>query len=1095
MIGAPFDESSGDPRIVPRVLAAACALAEAHFPTPTVEAAHFLISGELHAWDRYPHLPEEDLRQLGRLLNHRANPLSNKELFESELKRFIDGDGSLCQYALDEDGLLLPRHGIDPCACADGLLNEIDLIRAGSVTDRPIAQPGHYVTTVRVPQLGDRVPSVVTAHLTLEGHHIAAVTAPPHVATAPAREDIDIKLGQVLELAALHDEASNGMHRASVLSELFKRLRSRESRSPIDVLRVRSGRVSVLNAPTGFGKSVKMRVLGSWAIQEDVTIALVVPRNSDVVKLAHGIEEDLRGQGIDPHGLVVPLMSPNAQMRELQRVMEQEPDSGLRLWAQEKLGYGCALPSATSTEREVDTWDAGNEPCVKLAPDEPVQVSVRRRKSPPRAQTCPFQSTCGKFEPQRQACTARVIVTTHANFYQGRVHVPVRLDDGLVVDRLPIEELVMRRCPLIVIDEIDDFQSHVLSSEGRGLTLAWGDHREDRPLLDADTEHIDAFGRLPTRLSQGLRNTIASTRWLAETYINALADGTLGPSARQKSRSKQHRPAEKRWIIPRRWDTWLVTQLRAYMANDPELIVGCEQQNDPQSHHRSLFRDLTDEHVAVDKLPEHVRPLGRLLREVVHPRQPSGDTHQIRRLVDELLHRWVPEQRLRADVTDRLLRRAFLEPLRLLMYQFVHGAPAFTQAGMESVRQIADVLGSYSAWRAIPHGPLGRLMFAFTEDIRHGRSGDTKLSVAAFGGDPHSYVATLGDITSYARCGRGRAVLGLSATAYAPGAHRHHVHVEPTWWVPDQNPGAVDIESVPVRGPERDQVRVSGLSGKERVEATRLMGERLWPLLRNELDVLQQSGTGGVQDRILLASTSYDSCRYLAEGLIHGGAQPNSLVVAVRPGEYTPALGASVVHHEGVSQELPGDRLEGFPYLPGARILIAPLGRAERGLNILAPDTHVSAIGSIWVAIRPIPLVDDPDELLAFLGSHSLANARSSAAPWLEMQRRRKVAGHYFEELVTNERYFRSLPDVTKRAIAAELVISLIQLVGRARRGGTPGRIKLVDHAFIDSSGRSDLPSLIRQLRADWASKGALPLMRELYGTTLDAFFDFADNH
>lgn len=1090
-----LEESSGDHRIVPRVLAAACALAEAYFPMPTVKAAHFLISGELHAWDRYPDLPEEDLRRLGRLLRHRSNPLSNEELFKGELQRFIEGDGSLCQYTLGESGLLLPRHGMAPRACADELLDEIDRIRAGSTTNRPVAQPGHYVTTVRVPQIGDRVPSVVTAHLTLEDHHTIAITAPTRVATAVAREDIDIKLGEVQELAALHDHVSKGTHRASVLSELFKRLRSRGNRSPIDVLRVPSGQVSVLNAPTGFGKSVKMRVLGSWAVQEDVTIALIAPRNSDVIKLAHGIEEDLRSQGIDPRGLVVPLMSPNAQMRELQRVMEQEPDPDIRLWAQEKLGYGCALPSATSTEHEVDTWDAGNEPCVKLAPEESGQAFVRRRKSPPRAQTCPFQSTCGKFEQQRQACTARVIVTTHANFYQGRVHIPVLLDDGALVDRLPIEELVMRRCQLIVIDEIDDFQSHVLSSEGRGLTLAWGNHREDRPLLDADTEHIDAFGRLPARLSQGLRNTIASTRWLAETYINALSDGTLGPSQRQRSRHKRHRPAEKRWILPRRWDTWLVTQLRAYMADNPELIVGGEQESDSQSPHHSLFDDLTDERVAVDKLPEHVRPLGRLLREVVHPRQPSGDTHQIRRLIDDLLHGWVPEQRLRADVTDRLLRRAFLEPLRLLMYQFVHGAPAFTQAGMESVRDIADVLGPYSAWRAIPHGPLGRLMFAFTEDIRHGRSGDTKLSVAAFGGDPHSYVATLGDITSYARCGHSRAVLGLSATAYAPGAHRHHVHVEPTWWVPDQKPGAVDIESVAVRGPDRENVRVSGRSGKKRVEATRLMGERLWPLLRNELDALEQSGARGVQDRILLASTSYDSCRYLAEGLVYGGAQPNSLVVATRPGEYTSTGSASVAPPEGVCQELPGDRLEDFPRLSGARILIAPLGRAERGLNILAPETHVSAIGSIWVAIRPIPLVDDPDELLAFLGSHCLAKARSSAEPWVEMQRRRKVAGHYFEELVTNERYFRSLPDVTKRAIAAELVISLIQLVGRARRGGTPGRIKLVDHAFIDPSGRSDLPSLIRHLRADWDSNGALPLMRELYGTTLDAFFDFADNH
>lgn len=96
---------------------------------------------------------------------------------------------------------------------------------------------------------------------------------------------------------------------------------------------------------------------------------------------------------------------------------------------------------------------------------------------------------------------------------------------------------------------------------------------------------------------------------------------------------------------------------------------------------------------------------------------------------------------------------------------------------------------------------------------------------------------------------------------------------------------------------------------------------------------------------------------------------------------------------------------------------------------------------------------------------------------------------------MTSERYFRSLPPRAKRAVAAELIISLIQLVGRARRGGTPGRIKLVDAAFLDTRGNSDLPHLIRELRDQWAESRQLPLMRRYYGTTLDAFFRFADDH
>jgi hypothetical protein len=78
--------------------------------------------------------------------------------------------------------------------------------------------------------------------------------------------------------------------------------------------------------------------------------------------------------------------------------------------------------------------------------------------------------SCGKFSLARAACTAGIIVTSHANPLIGRLQVPV--DDGRsVTDGVTVEELVLRRSHVLVIDEIDTFQRTAISQAGRGLLL------------------------------------------------------------------------------------------------------------------------------------------------------------------------------------------------------------------------------------------------------------------------------------------------------------------------------------------------------------------------------------------------------------------------------------------------------------------------------------------------------------------------------------------------------------------------------------------------------------------------------------------------
>ncbi|MET7611609.1 hypothetical protein ABZX97_10940 [Streptomyces seoulensis] len=1105
-------DSELDRRILPKVIACACALAQAHFPLwakdgsagTDLKRVSYLLTGQYDAWSQYPQLSGEEQRRISRMLRQRPNRLSNEESLHTDAERFL-ATGALCEYVLQDDGVLAARHGMLPQELADVLLEEIDRLRAENSGPLPHAEPGEYVTTLRVPVAGHDSTWAVQAHYTLQERHAAPEAEPVRVCTAPAGQ-LTLKVKEFLALNRELDQQAGETFRTESLDPLFAQLRTGDDVEIGDLLHVQAGNLRVLQAPTGFGKSVLMRSLGSWAQAEGATLGLAVPTTMAALKMAYGIEKDLRSRGVeDPERLVVPLMSPNSMMAALDQVAAESRDRSFVKWAEDRLGYGCALPSLATVDDEVDAWVPGHEACMSLVPYRPVGVPESGRGSKTRRQgicACPYRPVCGKFRLARQSCTAQIIVTTHANFYQGHLHIPVQVDSGAVVERMTVEELMLRRCQFIALDEVDAFQSFVLGRAGRGLTLAWGNRQDQRPLLRLDGEFIQAFGRVRPALDESMRNTLMRTRWLAETYTSHLAHGSLGPSDRKETK-KRSRPAkksgrpvqERRWIIPQRWDGWISTQLRALLANDEQQVSGQERGFSPDVAERGLFAALYERKIKMAALPEHLHPFAELLRDVIDPDGEAGSLSHVRKQLEELLARWVPNQQVRADVLDRMLRRAFLEPLRLLLYRFVHNAQQLKLAGVESARDIADVLGPFSAWRAIPHGPQGRLMFAFTEDVRTGVPEDTRLSVAAFGGDPHTYVTTLGQITALAHSGHKRAVLGLSATAYAPGAHRHHVHTVPTWWVPDDVDHGVSIEAELFPGLGEEMLRISGITGKDRVEATRLLGRRLWPRLRGELHDLARQSKYRVQDSILLVTTSYDSCQHLRDGLLAAGAEPGLIAVAVRPRPEDEPTSRHDESGEPLWHEIPGDQLESFTRLPKARILIAPLGRAERGLNILAPQSNKSAIGSIWLAIRPVPLVDEPDELLAHVGARALDEKRTSSEPWTELERRRTVAGHYFEKLVTSERYFRSLPARAKRAIAAELIISLIQLVGRARRGGTPGRIKLVDAAFLDTRGNSDLPHLIRDLREQWTKNQELPLMRRYYGTTLNAFFRFADRH
>lgn len=1073
-------------RVLPKVVQAAAGLAAQHFATDwfddgrravSVEKVAFALDGHIDAWDGWRRLSQADAMRFGRLLRRRPNQLANAVAASELLIRMIGG-GSVPGCTLDadfEESRLIVVDGQTPSLSGyiDEALDVLDRLEARRERTLASAEEGHYATTTRVVGRGTAGDLFATFQYEIRAHHLTVEPPPPKLVDADPMQECIVPLHELRTVAerldAIPDSSGKRSNHYVDSVDRFAREVRCGSGETVTELDLTAGGLNALLAYPGFGKSVVLvETLACWAVQNRIRIAFVLPTNADVVKTVRGLSavaKEFRSPGQEPS--VIPLMSPNSLYEVAEATarrsgaQDEDPE-----WAWRELGYACALPAVGTTDAAIDRWQPGREPCARLH-----SSKVAEKHDRVSAAACPWRPTCGKFRNARAAVTADILVTSHVNLLAGRLHAPV--EDGFgVTDRLSIEELILRCYPVVVIDEIDELQRAALGQAGRGLVLDHGG-RTNTPLRRFDAEFGAAFGAFHEEVDASVRDDYVMLRYLSENYVSHLTYERLGEVPPDRARM----PGPSRyWTVPQRSDNWLAGRL-----------LGIQQAEEVTKDDLEMFRSLfLGEGEARPGEPETFPEIRKLMHAVVAAGPTGRSMLYARTRLDLVLSAFSAPERVK--IINRLLRRAFLEQIRRHLHGLMANSAHLLEVRVESAQEIAEALGGYNRWQATPTGPLGRLVFAFRESRDLSGREHARLATAAFGGDPHAYLAGLGDVTALAQAGTRRIVLGLSATSYFPGAPHHHVFVEPKWWVPDRSPGSVTVREAPILLPEGEIARISGLDGARRIEATRTIGRELWTQhLKAELERLRVEDEDRV--RVLLATTSYQAAELIAEGLVQAKVGPTEICLAVRPRQDLPIDGAI---GEGRWTSLQSDRLEQFP-ATGAKILIAPLARVQRGVNIIGAGNK-SALGSVWLIVRPIPLIDEPAELVAHLQARAFREHRGPSSEPLELlAERRKVSGTFFEEIVKCPPYFQAQPSAVKLSVVAEMVNGAIQLIGRARRGGTCTVLHLVDGAFLDQRVGADFASLLKRLRADWSRKGELERMELYYSSTIKAFFDYAD--
>lgn len=108
------------------------------------------------------------------------------------------------------------------------------------------------------------------------------------------------------------------------VSKLCQRLRTTDGVVSVGgLLDLPAGGTRLLNAPTGIGKSVVMEVVACWMAAYGLVVSIVVPTNTDVLKLTRAVEQDLEALGVTASATA--LMSPSTLFETTQKVVRTRP--------------------------------------------------------------------------------------------------------------------------------------------------------------------------------------------------------------------------------------------------------------------------------------------------------------------------------------------------------------------------------------------------------------------------------------------------------------------------------------------------------------------------------------------------------------------------------------------------------------------------------------------------------------------------------------------------------------------------------------------------------------------------------------------------
>lgn len=765
-----------------------------------------------------------------------------------------------------------------------------------------------------------------------------------------------------------------------------------------------------VNAPTGTGKSVAMVMMSIDVARRGHRVVIGVPTLVELENTVRILEESAAVTA--PELKIAPLHSAT-------RIFERGKIQFEQGHVAPAYDYACLLNAYSTDDLDVEP---GKEPCFNI------RVSTQeegRAEQSKRLNHCPFLFKCGRTKMLSKALQANIVVINHHALLSGTTRIPLS-DADLFPGPRSFIEILLRTAPLFLVDEIDGLLKSAIDSSVIELKL--GNQGDNSPLLRL-------FNTVAGRSSipEIDRSSLFRVSW-ALTYC------TL--SVNQLMNLQQERYFE--W--PKKETTWSD-------ADDTFIIqkLGID---------RPALEELFDNS---NRTPAHLEKLGSHLAKW---RSNAGE-HKLEALASSLDHLITQlsaggqlpaklNKRDRTRLKASLILRGTLQVIETHLRNLQVELPSFVNAEIPYAYEVKRSIAGPEPLSPTPNGPLQRAVFGFKR--KDTADNDSTLNVVAMRGDPHSTLLSLPDISALGYAGVKRLFIGFSATAFFPGASAYDLRARDFIDVPDV-PGQVTFKNAP------PTTAISGAQYSQRKFLVSKFAREIWPWLDSRLVSLANDPLTSTRARLLLVTNSDADAEVLAMTLATLKNGPGQLVgwVRGRQSEYRPSTleAQQTLVYDDLAEFTSGRHRD-------KTVLVSAMGPMARGHNIVNSD-GLSAIGEVVICVRPLPSSDSPNNNLAHICYETSKAVALHSSPGMLMIQERKHSNALLQSIRTANPAFSQQPANIRHYTIMNILVSLTQLIGRGRRGGTPVTCYFGDAAFM--AGALPWPQMlsesVQQLKHD----------------------------
>lgn len=762
-----------------------------------------------------------------------------------------------------------------------------------------------------------------------------------------------------------------------------------------------SGNFYRVNAATGTGKTVVMSLMAIDAASRGHKVVIAVPGYVE-------LDNTVRIMRLETS-----VVAPNLKIAPLHSLSRTHERAGVHFKQHNEdhpYDYACLLNAYSS---ELEAIPAGTEPCFKL---HAVASKGNPKEETKRISHCPFLFSCGRTKMLAQALDADVIVINHHALLSGTSRIPLHDSEQFPGPRSFIE-LLLRISPVFLVDEIDGLLKTAIDNSAFSLQL--GNTGEESPL-------VQLFRTIISRLKiPGIDESSRIRLSLALNYCCTNVDQLMNLQQC------------KYFDWPKKETTWAEAENGYIMT---KLEIDCE----------TLETLYNSGNVNV---PDHLRSLRENLiywQTNDLASRPENQAMELGRLLTTLSTSGYLKGKLNTKDLQRLkaalILRGILDNLEAALRNLQIELPGFANAEVPYAQEVYSSLKGREPLSFSPIGPLHRTVFGFKR--KQASEAASTLNVVAMRGDPHGTLLALPELAALGYAGVRRMFMGFSATAYFPGASAYDLKAKDFIDVPDAA-GQVTFEDVGLT------TTVSGAPFFERKDRIKQLAVELWPWIEKRLRTLARDPATEDRARLLLVASSDADAELLA--IMLADLSPTSTVgwVRGRASEYKPTLlnADHTLVYDDLAQFIEGVHRD-------KTILVSALHPMARGHNIVNKD-GLSAIGGVVICVRPLPASDSPENNLAHISYETWNKMRPEPSLQHILHSERAISNSLLNSIRSAPPAFGQQPANIRHYTVMNILVTLTQLIGRGRRGGTPVTCYFADAAF--TSGRTPWAKLLSE--------------------------------